>query len=337
MDPSYKDFLEPSPWMPGDGPFTDLVRSYAGKYDPDTMMALPEEHAYVHWLVREKYTGRAGLVELGCFLGSMTRSLLAGLGENTAIPAERQRLAVYDRFLWFPAMKQWVEKDAGDAYPEIGDSYRYLFERKFEPVMDRLEIHEVDFSDTVIDPPEVEILIIDVMKGFDIAENVAKSFFPKVIPGGVLFNQDYLHYVHGWIPLLTWHLRDHLKLAWLHPNPDVCTVVFEVTRSIPAEKCVTLTDCFSMNPRIPRNPKEILEAFSWNRGLFPADKEPLLLASEIFLLAMTGYADPFARERLELADSRGWLEQTVFRDLLGRVSRMTWKNNWFGKYVSEKS
>jgi|TARA_B110000438_G_scaffold115582_1_gene113234 hypothetical protein len=105
-----------------------LRLNYREKYNQAQMMTAPVEHAYCHWLIKNHYTGHADIVELGCFLGSMSRALVNGLKENQTPSAHERKIQVYDRFVWIENMDQWTAGLKLENRPEIGSSYKPLYE-----------------------------------------------------------------------------------------------------------------------------------------------------------------------------------------------------------------
>ena len=299
-----------SRWAPKLGGLQDLIGTYREGYTPASMMTPPIEQAYAHWLVREAYQGSGALVELGCFLGSLSRPLLNGLRENSAERAQSTALQVYDRFLWDSSMDEWTDKLKLKKRPADGESYEYLYEDFMQGYLDRLNIHTVDFIEEKPSTPNIEVLVVDVMKGFEIADNVAQAFFPKVIPGGVIVHQDYMTFAHGWIHLLTWRLRDYLRPVWLSKWSAMTS--FEVISPIDE------ADCFTFRSFPPESPDEILEAFQWNKEVFASSEEVeiVLSAAEVFFLIMSHHGDTVGYEKYREAESKGWLEHQAFKDMV---------------------
>jgi len=319
-------------WTPDPVLFKKLEDHYADRFDANTMMCLPLEQAYYRWIAENRYKGDGAIVELGCFLGSSSIPLIEGLLNNPKLRAEAA-LEVFDRFVWDEGMAEWTggRKDLGPL--KVGDNYQSLYLEKLGSLSDRVSAHEKDFSNLKIEFGPTEILIVDVMKTFALTENVAESFFPGLLEGGLILHQDYLHYSHGWILILTWRMREHLNLVWCHDNRDVALTAFEVTAPIPKAKCLTLGNCYLIEPRVPYNPDEILAAFEWNRSIFPPSKHFIIDAAEIFILAITGYAEPLALERLRKAKRNPEVYQSRhFFELRARLKAMKWDDDWLAEF-----
>jgi hypothetical protein len=285
-----------------------LRAPYLLGFQNSSMMTAPLEQAYCHWLTKERYSGTGQIVELGCFLGSLSRALLNGLAENSVEAAREAKVQVYDHFHWDPVMSTWTEGLELSRRPKVGENYQWLYEEFMADSLSKLDISTIDFitQQPALSEP-VEVLVVDVMKSLEIANNVAQAFFPKMIPGGMIVHQDYLHFYHGWIHLLTWRLRHRLKLSWL--GARVALVALEVTEAIPEEECRV----FQASPEEAAD--EIIEAYAWNRAVFPQTFEPVLRAAEVFLLIKSGLGDSLGMERYLEAKALGFSDQEAFQSM----------------------
>jgi hypothetical protein len=309
-----------SKWTPEAGDLDGLINRYTATYELASMMAPPVEQAYCHWVAQQCFKGRGELVELGCFLGSLSRPLLNGLGETKEAAASQSTLQVYDRFLWDSSMDHWARALQLEKRPVDGGSFQFLYEQFMEGYLDRLKIHCIDF--TVEKPPAetIEVLLVDVMKGFEITDNAAQAFFPKIIPGGLIIHQDYMNFAHGWIQVLTWRLRKHLRPVWVSPSSSM--TAFEVISPIDE------ADCFVLESLPPPSPEIILEAYEWNRNEFPKEHEIVLEASEIFLLIMSGHGDTVGYDKYQAAKAKGWEKHHSFEHMIQFCKQ--WNFSWRG-------
>ncbi len=220
------------------------------------------------------YTGQGALVDLGCWLGSTTIPLADGLAENRHPGTRRRRVLAFDQFVWEEWMEPFVQGTpvAGRFAP--GDSFREEFERRCVPWRDRIEVCPRDLTCFEWTGGPIEFLLIDAMKSWPLANAIARTFFPHLIPGvSLVVHQDFAHYYTSWIHLQTYRLRDYFQ-----PVTDVegsCSLVFRLTRPIPARLLLReLTFADFSDP-------EIDHAFAHSRSQVAACKSPAIEAARM--------------------------------------------------------
>jgi len=181
-------------------------------------------------------------------------------------------------------------------------------------------IEKIDFEKACALSGDIDLLVVDGMKSIDSASNIAASFFPGLNPGALIFHQDYLHFGHGWIHVLTWRLREYLKLVCIVPHS---TAIFQLVKPIPREKCYVY-DEFP-----PDTPDVILEAYQWNIALFGEPYRDVFSAAEIFLSIYSGYGKiiglpkMYEAKRTHLDSSDAFVRMRKFLNYYG--------TNWVGK------
>ena len=158
-----------------------------------------EERAYLHQHVRDSYTGAGEIVELGCWLGSLTSALALGL-EECASPGARFRVVhAYDRFVW----TEWMGTLPAELNPDglrPGDAFRAAFEERIAPWRSRVAIHEGDLLEVGWTGGPIELLVVDAMKSPELTCAIVRDFYPHLIPNrSYLFHQDFAHEEHPWI------------------------------------------------------------------------------------------------------------------------------------------
>lgn len=254
-----------------------ILRAHLPGASPPGILAMtsPNERAYVRWLAERYYTGRGRLVELGCWLGSLTRSLAMGLRDNPAPNGAAFRIHVFDRFLWTVIMEDWVRNTPVQGRFKPGDDYTALYRERMAEFADRIEITRADLTTAAWTGGPIEIVLVDVMKTVPLTRNISNSFFPALIPGrGVIVHQDYFTFGHPWIHIATFMMSGALSLY--HVVPDSCTAVFRVERPIAP------LDGFPLDPK-GFTDAQISEAYAWNRRVLPADVHATLASAEVHL------------------------------------------------------
>ncbi len=260
--------------------------------DTDSLQALPgmtslTERLYFRDYAAWTYTGQGALLDLGCWLGSTTIPLAAGLAENRQPGARLRRVQAFDQFIWESWMEPFVQGTplAGRFAP--GASFREDFEQRCTPWRDRIDVRTCDLAAFEWTEGPIEFLLVDAMKSWPLANAIARTFFPHLIPGvSLVVHQDFSHYYTSWIHLQMARLRDCFE-----PVADLegsCSLVFRLTRPIPAPLLLgelTFAD-FSDS--------EIDEAFALSRRQVAAAKHPAIEAARLMTYLHAGRAEKTA-------------------------------------------
>jgi hypothetical protein len=296
LDPSASGVIagDPPPDIGG------ILRAYLTGTSPPGLLAMtsPSERAYVQWLAARYYTGRGRLVEMGCWLGSLTRSLALGLRDNPAPDSASFRIQVFDRFLWTVIMEDWVRNTPVQGRFKPGDDYTALYLERMADFAGRIEITKADLTTAAWSGGAIEIVLVDVMKTVPLTRNISNTFFPALIPGrGLIVHQDYFTFGHPWIHIATFMMAGALSVY--HVVPDSCTAAFRVERPI-----APLAD-------FPGDPNgftdaQISEAYAWNRRMLPAGVQATLASAEVHLRMQRREWD--VAERLYWTYTRGSFE-----------------------------
>lgn len=175
----------------------------------------PGELAFVHEYLSDHYTGRGAAVELGCAFGRSTVALLAGLAANPR--ATDRALDVYDLFEldWF--LHRELDLAGGAADLAVGDSFEPLVRRHVAPWAKRARLHPGDIAASPWTGGPIEFLFIDIMKSWSAAAGVIRTFYPALLPGALVIQQDYKHPFAPQVLLTQHRLRRHFEPAW-----DIC-------------------------------------------------------------------------------------------------------------------
>lgn len=237
-------------------------------------MNTPAERAYVQWAAQDYYQGSGCIVELGCWLGSLTNYLCAGLTANPHV-AEKKPVYVYDRFQWTSIMNDYLATtEHSERYGE-GDDYSDFFTERMGTHADLLHVTKGDLLQQDWSGQPIEVLLVDVMKSPALTAAVYRNFFPFLIPGkALILHQDYLTFAHPWIHILTYLLRDSLELKHIIPHSGMVSF--------------TATDSFDPELEVPDTNDAITahliqRAYEWNFQLFPEQHHACLAAAAIHL------------------------------------------------------
>ena len=207
------------------------------------------------------------IVDLGCFMGSTAIALARGVIES----GRREEVIAYDLFTWAEWMnfRTYAVYLPGDNF--LPEARRYARDHG----SGLIKLQQADLTQYEWDGRPIALLLVDAMKSFEVARQIARSFYPALLPGAILIHQDFKHYYTSWIHLLQYRLRDRFQL--LRCVPDGGTVAFTVTSSIPADEVWTKSDLGTVSD------EEIEEAFDYSMGLLPPDQIANIAAACVML------------------------------------------------------
>jgi hypothetical protein len=168
-------------------------------------MLSAQELELLYTLARDRYTGRGEIVDGGAFLGGSTLALGSGLRDNPGAFSKQGRIHSYDLFVSDVFVTRFIE-----GYPE-GTSTRPYYDSVIADVVSHVTVHEGNIT-TMPWPSDrsIEIFFIDVAKSWDINDFLLHQFFPRLMPGSTVIQQDY-HWPHTpWISITMELLADHV-------------------------------------------------------------------------------------------------------------------------------
>ena len=147
-----------------------------------------EERQIAIWLARDVYRGHGAIIDAGAFFGGSALSLCTGLAQNDAVPVHAKVAAVhvFDVFRWAP----WIHKDCIPPGTVMGTSFLNVFHDGLREYSEFTLIHPGDISKRVWRLGPIEILFIDCAKDFGANASIMRMFFPSLIPGVSIVNQQ---------------------------------------------------------------------------------------------------------------------------------------------------
>jgi hypothetical protein len=237
-------------------------------------MTSKTEQDYCARYGRKEYTGSGEVVDLGCWLGSTTISLLDGLTQNSTFVDAGKKLYAYDLFLWFNWMNESaVGTNLAGKYKE-GDSFLAEFERRTARYSTKIEVHAGDLIEIGWNGKPIEFLLVDAMKSWDLANGIQRHFYPALIPGkSIVLQQDFGYYSAPWIHALQWKLRDYFQFH--EEIPGSTSVAFRLVTSLPSE---LLEKDYSAESFAD---EEIEAAFKYCMNLVSHEKKPNVAAAKV--------------------------------------------------------
>lgn len=267
----------------------------------------PSEQYFLNWYMEAQYQGHGAAVELGSFLGRSSAAMLDGLSRNPHEAAQNRVLHVYDNFVWEPLYNNRIP---GYTLPALDDyaSFEPAYLENMAPWKDRVQTHAQDIANPTWSGEPIEYLFIDVMKSWEAAAGVIKTFFPSLLEAAVVVHEDYKHYNTPWIQLTMYRLREHLRPIYsLH---DACTIVFECVKPITEADCDHACDYTSFTIQ------EINAAFDLAREIVDQDlpfwADQIDSAHLMALIHYTSMIDETTRQKALQFDAAKRMIATLF-------------------------
>jgi hypothetical protein len=240
---------------------------------------------------RHDFSGAGEIVDLGCWLGSSTVPLAAGLTTNRGPAARSRSIYAYDLFRWESLMEVFLEGTPLAGRFRDGDDFEDAFRSYLAPWRDRVRVRAGDLTALGWADGPIEFLFVDAMKSVGLANNIARRFFGALEPGtSLVFHHDFAHYYTPWIPVLMHRLRDYL--VPVRPVPRMA-VLFRSVAPVPQdvlERELSLDDV---------DDAEVEAAFAFAAGCVAPEALPSLQASKLMLRVHQGDLERAVRERDE--------------------------------------
>ncbi|MFO1477209.1 MAG: class I SAM-dependent methyltransferase [Verrucomicrobiota bacterium] len=191
------------------------------------------ERQYLRDYAENQFNGDGEIVDLGSWLGSLTVPLLQGLARNPRPGCPRKAVHAYDIFIWQKWMDPYQENPLIQGRYQDGDSFLPEFLRLVQPwdANRSLLVYAGDLCKIGWQGLPIELLVVDAMKAWELADYIVRNFYPHLIEGkSTVFHQDYCHFYEYWIHLIQYRLRNHFEL--IADLPASAGVVFKYTRRI---------------------------------------------------------------------------------------------------------
>jgi len=259
-----------------------------------------------------RYVGKEGaIVDLGCWLGSTSIALAQGLLDHRSKADHRkEKVLGFDRFVW----EEWMPAHLPFGLYHPGESFLPEARRLVrDHGSDGVELIQADLTLYEWKGGPIKILLVDAMKNESIASQITTSFFPSLMPGGLLIHQDFKHYYTSWIHVIQYRLRQYFRLdASVRRS---ATVAFEVIALIPREAIDQATDLTT----IPDD--EVDASFRYSLDLVGPDDCANVAAAHVMQYVHLGRKDR-ALETLDTYRSLAPSDNSEFPLVMGYLDQM---------------
>lgn len=224
------------------------------------------------------YTGVGQIVDLGVWLGSTVIPFAQGMMENHRPAVKKRKIHAYDRFIYESWMDSCLPSGEHVGRYRPGDNFVAEFLERTKTWDRLIEARPADLTQVAWDGGPIEVLFVDAMKSWDLANAIFRNYFPHVIPGGWVFHQDFAHHSTPWIHLIMHRLRD--RFEFVRHVAGSGTVIFRLVQPIREEDVVAGFSFASFAD------EERLAALHYARSLVDAELWRNLDASHALLLAL---------------------------------------------------
>lgn len=194
-----------------------LSRFVADKEERDILMinSLPgmtssaERHA-ARELARN-LEGGGKVIDLGCWLGSLSAALASGLKANKSA-GRTSKVIAYDLFEW---SEGYMERDWPGSRVGLKEDDDFLpwFKKMTENWKHWIDVRKCDLSNVNWSEGKISLLVVDAMKTEELARHIMATFYPSLLPGAHVFHQDFCHFHTWWIHLYHFKIRRKFKLT----------------------------------------------------------------------------------------------------------------------------
>lgn len=171
-------------------------------------MLMRYELAMLYALARDHFGGRGAIVDAGALTGVTTNSLVKGLLTNPALPRRpKAMIFAFDLFDYIPHQNTLalIENRNGS-----------IFDCFLTVNKDYLDIISVCPGDLRMHPwnsGPIEICLIDIAKTWDLNTFVVDNWFPHLVEGAHVVQQDYCALNCYWLPITMMALKEHFEFV----------------------------------------------------------------------------------------------------------------------------
>jgi hypothetical protein len=185
---------------------------------------------------------RGSIVDGGCFVGGTTINLVEGLMHNPEFLADPSRgaglIRVYDLFrIDDNYILEHLERNYPDRDFRGQKSFLPVFKSNLASNARLLDVRHGDVTQAGYpDAEPIEVFGVDLCKALVVTDFVVREFFPRLLPGALVLQQDFIHEFHPHIHLSMLRLEEffepYVELKWGG------TVAFKVRKPITRDDVV---------------------------------------------------------------------------------------------------
>jgi SAM-dependent methyltransferase len=216
-----------------------------------SMLTLGDKALYFHAARNLRFRGT--IVDGGCFVGGTTLSLVEGLSHNPMVRSgdadTRGLIRVYDLFT---VDDDYILRHLQQNYPDREfrpqTSFLPVFEENLRDKKEMLQVRPGDVTAIgYADSQPIELFGVDFCKALPVTDFTVRAFFPHLMTGALVLQQDFVHEYHPHIHLSMLRLADHfetrVELKW--GGTVAYTCIKQITPAVIRERFGTDSSWFS--------------------------------------------------------------------------------------------
>lgn len=201
------------------------------------------ELGLLYGLARNHYSGRGAIIDAGPLMGATTFSLARGLADNNRVDEDKKRNAIYsfDLFIADSYYSRFLE------VAPLTPTLLHEFMRINRDYLDYIVPHQGDFLQWKWPEAPIEILFMDLAKDWNLSDHYIQTMLPRLIPDGVLVQQDYVHFFEYWIHMTMEHFADDFDFCGAMYG---ATAYFRLKRPLSQKKCMVDLKALSFSKKM---------------------------------------------------------------------------------------
>jgi hypothetical protein len=200
---------------------------------PIPSMMCVHELRFLHYIAKHHYTASGAIVDFGPLVGSSTYAFASGMS--------RGRIFSYD--LW----RVWHGLEAlytDGTQLAFGDDLMPFFLKNTAPFSAMIIPRKGSIMNFGWSEGPIEIMLIDAAKKPAIMRHIANEFFPHLMPGAIVIQQDYVAAECPWLHICMVQMKEYFELI---DSPEGGSVCFRVVKPIPQN---VLPEAYWMGPDV---------------------------------------------------------------------------------------
>jgi hypothetical protein len=190
----------------------------------------PEERQLAAHVAREACALPGARVELGCYIGGSTVSILDGLRQAGALAGPPgPRLHSYDLFVANQCMVDdyWL----GYYGVKAGESFEPVFRSLLGDDARFVAIHPGDVCGETWTSGPISLLYVDCLWSWRANTHVLNHFYRHLVPGSWVLHQDFVYAYYPWLPVSMEWLTQQGYFSY-QSYGEYCTVSFRCEKSL---------------------------------------------------------------------------------------------------------
>ncbi|MFD2250241.1 glycosyltransferase involved in cell wall biosynthesis/SAM-dependent methyltransferase [Pseudochelatococcus lubricantis] len=185
------------------------------------MLTYGDRALYFH--AGKHFRFRGAIVDGGCFVGGTTTALIEGLRNNPQFADRTVGAAPIRVYDLFEIDDDYILQHLRSNYPNhdfAGEtSFLPIFKENLKGYAHLLDVRAGDVTKIGYpDDCEIEVFGVDFCKAPSITDFAVREFFPNIMAGGLVIQQDFIHEYHPHIHISMMRLQDHfekvVELKW---------------------------------------------------------------------------------------------------------------------------